>query len=251
MNILISNDDGIHSEGIYRLTEALKTIATVVVVAPLTEQSAAGHSITMKTPLRVKEIERNGSFFGYAVNGTPADCVKLGIRNLLGFTPDLVVSGINNGANTATNVVYSGTVSAAREGAILGVPGIAVSIASHTPRFYDAACDAAIRFSLLVKEKGLPSGTILNINVPDCSPGDIAGTLITRQGSSKWDDSYEERTDPYGAKYYWLVGRLTNTDTSNDYDHYAVLNNYISVSPIHFDLSDSAAMDLMNNWNIR
>jgi 5'-nucleotidase len=250
LNILISNDDGINSPGLLALANELKKIANVTIVAPLTEQSAVGHAITMKYPLRVTEIYKDGEFFGYAVDGTPADCIKMGIRNILKETPDVVVSGINLGSNAAINIIYSGTVSAAREATIMDVPAIAVSVASHNAKHFEFAAKFSSQLSQLVVKNGLPNGTLLNVNVPDLPENEIAGVLITYQGKSKWDDVYEERIDPYGNKYYWLTGKLLETDKDLKQDHFALKNNYVSVTPIHFDLTDYKTFDALQNWNI-
>ncbi|MCE1188722.1 MAG: 5'/3'-nucleotidase SurE [Ignavibacteria bacterium] len=250
MKILISNDDGISSAGIYALAQELKKIGDVTVVAPLTEQSAVGHAITMKLPLRVKKHYINNEFFGYAVDGTPADCTKMGVRNILQMNPDIVVSGINHGSNTATNTIYSGTVSAAREAAIMDIPALAISVASHDVTDFTLAAQIAARFCMLVKEKGLTRGTLLNINVPDKPKEEIKGILLTKQGKSKWDDIYEKRVDPYGKDYYWLTGTLVPLDTSMEYDECAVKNDYVAVTPIHFDLTDHETYDKMHSWNI-
>jgi len=250
LRILVSNDDGIDSAGIYALVEALKEIGEVIVVAPHKEQSAVGHAITMQTPLRVFEFQKNGKFYGYAVDGTPADCVKIGIRNLMETPPDIVVSGINHGSNTAINIIYSGTVSAAREAAIMDVPSIAVSVASHTVLDFSFASKVAKAITLMVYEKGLPIGTMLNINIPNLPEDQIKGLLLTKQGKSKWDDIYEKRIDPYGRSYYWLTGNLMDVDHSLELDQAAIKNNYVSVSPIHFDLSDYQTFDSMKEWKI-
>jgi len=238
LKILVTNDDGITAPGIYALAKELQKIADVTVVAPLTEQSAVGHAITMKNPLRLKDIIINNEFFGYAFDGTPADCVKMGIRNILKEKPDLVISGINNGANTAINIIYSGTVSGAREAAIMDVPSIAVSVTSHEPKTYDIAAQIATEYAIKVFKNPLPNGTLLNINVPNCSKEEIKGHIVTKQGKSKWDDEYEERIDPMGKKYYWLKGDWIELDNSIDYDHFATQQNYVSLTPIHFDLTD-------------
>ncbi|HOJ37913.1 MAG TPA: 5'/3'-nucleotidase SurE [Ignavibacteriales bacterium] len=238
LKILVTNDDGITAPGIYALAKELQKIADVTVVAPLTEQSAVGHAITMKNPLRLKDIIINNEFFGYAFDGTPADCVKMGIRNILKEKPDLVISGINNGANTAINIIYSGTVSGAREAAIMDVPSIAVSVTSHEPKTYDIAAQIAAEYAIKVFKNPLPNGTLLNINVPNCSKEEIKGHIVTKQGKSKWDDEYEERIDPMGKKYYWLKGDWIELDNSIDYDHFATQQNYVSLTPIHFDLTD-------------
>lgn len=252
MRILVSNDDGIDSPGIQALADALKQIAEVTVVAPHTEQSAVGHSITMQVPLRISKYFRNGEFFGYAVNGTPADCVKIGIRSIMQSVPDLVVSGINHGSNTAINIIYSGTVSAAREAAIMDVPSIAISITNAAVRNFDYAGKVARQLCQLVlkKETDLPKGTLLNVNVPDVPADEIQGILLTKQGKSKWDDLYEERKDPQGRNYYWLKGDLVEVDKDLDTDQAAVRNKYVSVTPIHFDLTDYTTYEKMKNWEI-
>jgi len=251
LKILVTNDDGIHSEGIKQLAESLSEIGDVTVIAPQTEQSAVGHAITMKIPLRVTEYKKRGKLFGYAVEGTPADCVKIGIRNILKSKPDIVVSGINHGSNTAINIIYSGTVSAAREAAIMDIPSIAISVTSHNVTEFEYAGKVAALFAKEVSKRGLEKGTLLNINVPDLPEEEIKGILLTTQGKSKWDEIYEERIDPYGKKYYWLTGQLTEVDKDLGTDQFAIKNNYVSVTPIHFDLTDYKTFDEMKSWNIR
>lgn len=250
MKILVSNDDGIDSVGIFALVESLKEIADVTVVAPHKEQSAVGHAITMQTPLRVFEYHKNGKFFGYAVDGTPADCVKIGIRNLMQIQPDLVVSGINHGSNTAINIIYSGTVSAAREAAIMDVPSIAISVTSHTVMDFSFAAKVAKHLAIEINNKGLIKGTMLNVNVPNVPENEIAGILVTKQGKSKWDDIYEKRIDPYGRNYYWLTGNLFELDHDIEFDQAAIKNNYVSITPIHFDLTDYRTYSEMKSWKI-
>jgi 5'-nucleotidase len=252
LRILVSNDDGIDSVGIQFLVNALNEIGEVTVVAPHKEQSAAGHSITMQVPLRVRNIFKNDDFFGYAVTGTPADCVKIGIRNIMKTPPDIVVCGINNGSNAAINIIYSGTVSAAREAAIMDVPSIAISVTNHKAKHYEYAAKLAKQLvpMVLQKENEIPVGTLLNVNVPDIPEEEIKGILLTKQGKTKWDDIYEERTDPYGGKYYWLTGNLIEADTDLDADHAALINNYVSVTPIHFDLTDYQTFKKMKNWKL-
>lgn len=250
MKILISNDDGINSLGIYALAKSLKEIGDVTVVAPITEQSAVGHAITMKTPLRVVEHFINGEFFGYAVEGTPADCVKMGIRNILKSPPDIVVSGINHGSNTAINIIYSGTVSAAREAAIMDVPAVAFSITSHISRDFSYASKVAKDIVQEVVKNSLPIGTCLNVNIPAVPENEIKGVLLTKQSKSKWDDIYEERMDPYGKSYYWLTGSLVEVDDNLETDQFAIKNNYVAVTPIHFDLTDYKTYENMKKWNI-
>lgn len=250
MKILVSNDDGIDSAGIYALVNSLKEIAEVTVVAPHKEQSAVGHAITMQTPLRVFEYHRDGKFFGYAIDGTPADCVKIGIRNIMNEYPDLMVSGINHGSNTAVNIIYSGTVSAAREAAIMEVPSMAVSVTSHSVNDFSFAAEIAKKLALEIHRNGLPNGTMLNVNVPNVAENEIAGILITKQGKSKWDDVYEKRVDPYGRNYYWLTGNLIELDDSLEYDQIAIKNKFVSVTPVHFDLTDYEMYKKMKSWNV-
>ena len=251
MRILISNDDGIDSRGIAVLASAMKEIGEVTVIAPRTEQSAVGHAITMKIPLRITEYFKNGDFFGYAIDGTPADCIKIGIRNIMKSPPDIVISGINHGSNTAINIIYSGPVSAEREAAIMDIPGIAVSVANHTAVNFDFAAKIVKELSKLVVKNGLERGTLLNVNVPDLPEEEIAGVLFTKQGKSKWDDIYEERTDPYGKHYYWLTGNLFELDNDLNADHYAVKNNYAAITPIHFDLTDYKTYDQIKDWDLK
>lgn len=250
MRILVTNDDGIDAQGIQVLAESLKEVGEVIVVAPLKEQSAVGHGITMMIPLRIIEYKKNGKLFGYAINGTPADCVKIGVRNIMQTPPDLVVSGINHGANTAINIIYSGTVSAAREAAIMDIPSIAISITNHLPQNFEYAGKVAKMIAKKMQGRDLPLGTLLNVNIPDLPEEEIAGIHLTRQGKSKWDDNYEQRKDPYGRDYYWLIGNLNEIDTEVETDHIAVRRNFVSITPIHFDLTDYVTYERMRNWNI-
>ena len=250
MRILISNDDGIDSRGIAELAKAMKEIGEVTIVAPKTEQSAVGHSITMKFPLRVCEYYKNEDLFGYSVDGTPADCIKMGIRNIMPVPPDIVISGINLGSNTAINIIYSGTVSAAREAAIMDVPAIAVSVTDHDAVHFEYACKLVQKLAPMIVKKRLAPGTMLNVNVPNLPFDQIKGVLITKQGKSKWADIYEKRTDPYGKEYFWLTGKLIESDTALDCDQFAVKSQYATVSPIHFDLTDYTTLDEMQSWNL-
>lgn len=250
MKILITNDDGIDSPGINALAEEMKKLGDVTVIAPRTEQSAVGHAITMKIPLRITEYYKNGDFFGYAIDGTPADCIKIGIRNIMKQPPDIVLSGINLGSNTAINIIYSGTVSAAREAAIMDVPAIAVSVISHEPKHFEYSAKFSAELTKLVVKNKLKTGTLLNVNVPDLPEENIQGVLLTQQGKSKWDDIYEERVDPYGKKYYWLTGNLVQADNTLETDQYATRKNYVSVTPIHFDLTDYETYNTMKSWKL-
>lgn len=241
MNILVTNDDGIDSPGIYALVMELRRLGTVHVVAPDRQQSAVGHALTVSSPLRATPFAREGELFGYAVTGTPADCVKLGISTLLEQPPDLLVSGINHGANTAVNIVYSGTVSAATEGMMMGIPSIAVSVNSFS---YDVDCKPAARYAATIAQHihaiGLPAGTLINVNVPAIPDEHIKGIKITRQGTGNWHDTYERRQDPLGHDYYWLTGTYRPTQGETDTDDAAMRNGYVSVTPIQFKLTNDA-----------
>jgi len=244
-HILVSNDDGINAEGIYALVKELKKIADVTVIAPEKQMSAVGHAITVQYPLRVNPFYKNGEFFGYAVDGTPADAVKLAVRALLKDKKiDLLVSGINHGMNTSINIIYSGTVSAATEGTILGIPSFAISLATYEPNpDFSFAAKFAVKLAQFIFENGIPSGTLLNVNVPAVPENQIKGVLITRQGKAFWDDWFDLRKDPNGREYYWLTGKFVNYEEDINSDHTAVQNKYISITPIHFDLTDYEAID--------
>lgn len=249
MRILLTNDDGIYAKGIEVLHERLSKDHDVVVVAPETEQSAVGHAITLTNPLRVKSVDRNGVFFGYAVKGTPADCVKLAINELVDLAPDLVVSGINLGANVGINVIYSGTVSAATEGAILGVPAIAFSINS----FRDPDFTPAGRFARLlvrqVEEHGLPPHTSLNVNVPAIPESKIRGVRVTRQGITRFVEKFDRRMDPRDNVYYWQCGSTPPLDEDGNTDASALANDCISITPIQHDLTNYDFLESLRTWS--
>jgi len=251
LHVMISNDDGIDAPGIYALVKEIRTIAEVTVVAPDKQQSAVGHAITMNYPLRAVPFSKDGEFFGYAVEGTPADAVKLGVRFLVrDRKPDLLISGINHGSNTAINIIYSGTVSAATEGTILGIPSIAVSLTTYGEADFSFAAKIARRLALMVAARGLPEGTLLNVNVPPLPEREIRGVMITRQGQSTWDDTFDVRRDPANREYFWLKGRLNVIDTDPEADQVAVQNRYVSVTPIHYDLTDRRTQEAMRGWGI-
>lgn len=250
LRILVSNDDGIDAPGIYALVQELRKIGEVMVVAPDKQRSAVGHAITMNYPLRVSKFSKNNEFFGYAVEGTPADCVKLAIRSLCEVKPDILVSGINHGSNTAINIIYSGTVSAATEGTILGIPSIAVSLATWDEPDFAYAAKFSGKLTKFVAARGLPAATLLNVNVPSIREKDIRGVMVTRQGKTRWDDTFELRIDPNNKEYYWLAGKLDIIDNSADTDEIAVTNKYVSITPIHYDLTDYATLKKIQQWKL-
>lgn len=250
--ILISNDDGIEADGLKALTKEIRKFAEVLVVAPNTQQSAVGHAITMSDPIRVTKNLIDKNFYGYAVDGTPADSVKLAVRTLLKDKKiDLLISGINQGSNTAINIIYSGTVSAATEGTILGIPSIAVSLTSYTYSDFSVAAKFASKIAKIVLKKGLPKGTLLNVNVPAVKSAKIKGAVVTMQGKSYWDDNYESRLDPAKRRYFWLTGGMKKLDKTIEYDQKAIDENYISVTPIHYDLTDYETFKEMKNWILK
>ncbi|MBW1980613.1 MAG: 5'/3'-nucleotidase SurE [Deltaproteobacteria bacterium] len=250
MMILLTNDDGIYAKGIEVLQEHLCQEHEVLVVAPETEQSAVGHAITLMDPLRLKPIQRNGAFFGYGVNGTPADCVKLAINELLEKPPNLVVSGINLGANVGINVIYSGTVSAATEGAILGVPAIAVSINSFKSPDFTPAARFIKKLVRQVSQHGLPPCTLLNVNVPAVPAEKIRGVRITRQGVSRFVEKFDRRVDPRKNVYYWQCGSTPPFSEDGDTDASALASDCISITPLHFDLTNYGFLETLRTWNI-
>lgn len=223
----------------------------MVVVAPETEQSAVGHAITIYKPLKVREISNQGEFFGYAVKGTPADCVKIALTSLLKDTPELVISGINHGGNVATCVIYSGTVSAAIEAAMMGVPAMAVSLNTWEPPEFSAAAVFIRRFAPMVLEKGLPEGVSLNVNVPPVPDSKIKGVVVTRQGKSRVIETFDRRVDPRNNVYYWMAGEMHLDDTDKNTDCARVHDDYISITPIHYDLTHLKTLEEMKNWDIR
>lgn len=248
--ILVSNDDGISSAGIIALRNAMLELGEVIVYAPHKQQSAVGHAITVQTPLRIEPHFVNDELFGYAVTGTPADCVKLAISSMLDEPPDLVVSGINHGANVAINVLYSGTVSAATEGRILDIPSIAFSMTSFEPKDFSYAEKVAQQIAREVLEKGLPPGILLNVNIPAVPENEIQGIVVTRQGISKWNDIYERRIDPNQREYFWLTGSLKKLDIEIDSDVVATHDNFVSVTPIQYDLTAYDFLPHLKTWKL-
>jgi 5'-nucleotidase len=252
LRILVTNDDGIHSPGILALAEKVSGLGEVVVVAPDRERSAVGHSLTLHSPLRAEEIRPR--FF--AVDGTPTDCVNLAIHGLLKQRPDLVVAGVNKGANLGDDLTYSGTVSAAMEAAIMGLPAIAVSLAAETfpARLFDYPAEIAARLASMVLAKGLPPDTFLNVNVP--SEG-AKGVRLTRQGKRIYGDLVVEKRDPRGRKYYWIGGGELGFEDIEGTDFNAVQNGFISVTPLHFDLTNYRSFEGLssltdeNEWDLR
>ncbi len=251
MRTLLTNNDGIYSPGIYVLYKKMRRLGECTVVAPDAERSAQGHAITLSVPLRVNEAKREGKFFGYAVSGTPADCVKIALMAIMKgkLKPDLIISGINRGPNLGINILYSGTVSGATEGAILGVPSFAVSLASFKWSNFEAALAFSYKLAKMMLNKELPVHTLLNVNVPALPKSKIKGVKITRQGiSTFYRESYDRREDPSKRVYYWLRSQRTQIEGNEMTDAVAVKNGYISVTPLHYDMTDYDDLELLIKW---
>ncbi|MBQ3311021.1 5'/3'-nucleotidase SurE [bacterium] len=252
MNILISNDDGIYANGIKVLAEHLSQFYDTYVIAPDSERSAAGHSITLNSPLRVKEIENlYGAKRAWAVSGTPGDCVKIGVNAILSQEekPDLVISGINHGPNLGHDIIYSGTVSCAIEAAMMNIPSIAVSLNSYKPSLDDFKFSAEFIENLIPKldKFYFPEKSVLNVNIPGIPKEDIAGVVVTQMGGRMFTDNYEKRIDPRGKVYYWMAGKLSTEKEPINTDIYAIRQNKISITPLTFNLTHTNSINDLND----
>lgn len=239
MRILVTNDDGINAQGIHALIKELSNIAEIYLVAPDRERSGTGHSITVFDPIRVVETNSPGVKQGWIVGGTPVDCVKLAMARLIDSQIDLVVSGINHGPNLGTDVLYSGTVSAAAEGVLMGCPALAVSLDTYKDKQnFDFTAQFTRRIAKILVQEGIDRNTLVNINVPDLSAADIKGVKITQLGVRNYNNLFEERKDPRGNTYYWLGGGVLKEEQHGESDVHAVQQGFISVTPIKLDLTD-------------
>ncbi len=249
--ILVTNDDGVNSPGLTSLFNAMNELGDAYIVAPDRERSAASHSLTMHRPLKVEEVRKHV----YSINGTPTDCVAIGINKILPERPVLVVSGINKGANLGDDISYSGTVSAAIESTLMGIPSFAVSLVikkqSNTPLHFDTASRVAIEIGRYILEKSLPDDTLLNVNVPNVKINNIKGAKFTRQGKLVYDNAIQETFDPNGEKYYWIGGGQPYWEYGEDTDIQAIQNVHISITPIHLDLTNYEALKfLKERWSL-
>ncbi len=254
MDILLTNDDGIHAPGIKSLYRALIHAGhNVHVVAPVAEQSAVGHSVTIFSPVRIKKIRDNG-YFGHALRGTPVDCVKWAMHFLLKIRPDLVVSGINSGANVGVDVLYSGTVSAATESALAGIPSLAVSIDDFNPEDLSVQADWTAQFINRFDWKRLPEQNVLNLNFPGCPLSRVKGTKVCRQTNVVYTDYYQKRLDPRDTPYYWLGGEIPMDRVDPDTDRAWLSRNHITLTPLRFELTNYECLnelqDLVSSVNI-
>ena len=250
--ILVTNDDGINAPGIRTLIDIMNTIGDVVVVAPDSPQSGMGHAITLDATLYVERVNiNNKKNLEYSCSGTPADCVKLGIKEVLNRRPDICVSGINHGSNSSINVIYSGTMSAAVEAGIEGIPAIGFSLLDYS---WNANFEASKKYVKSITENvlkhGLANGVVLNVNIPNVSEKDIKGVKICRQAKANWEEEFDKRKSPQGRDYYWLSGKFVNLDHGEDTDEWALANNYVSVVPVQIDLTAHHCIQNLNTWNL-
>ncbi len=251
--ILITNDDGITAPGLRALVRYMKTLGEVVVVAPDSPQSGKGHAITLDNTLFSAKImvdKEHGAPEEYSCSGTPADCVKLALQEILGRRPDICVSGINHGSNSSINVIYSGTMSAAIEAGIEGIPAIGFSLCDYSWEADFAPAEAAVK--KIVGEalaNGIPKGVVLNVNIPNLKKEELKGIKICRQARANWKEKFDKRTNPMGKDYYWLTGEFELLDKGEDTDEWALANGYISVVPTQFDLTAHHTIQQLNSWN--
>ena len=242
MNILLTNDDGIWAPGLRSLYKALTDAGhEVTVVAPLTEQSAVGHAVTLSSPLRIKKVN-DGPFQGFGVSGSPVDCVKIALGTVYNLEPDVLISGINNGANVGVDILYSGTVAAATEAALVGIPALAVSVDDFNPQ--DLTQQAAYVCSLMqrVQWTALPERRVLNLNFPKCALQESLGLRLCPQTQAVYEDWYDERTDPRGRSYFWLCGEILPQNLEPDTDRTLLTEGYITLTPLTFDFTDYQLM---------
>lgn len=250
--ILVTNDDGVTAPGIRALISVMKELGEVVVVAPDSPQSATGHAITINNTLHVNKIDTDPEIeLEYSCSGTPVDCVKFAVNEILHRKPDLCVSGVNHGSNSSINVIYSGTLSAAVEAGIEGIPAIGFSLLDYNWNADFKPTKPFIKkIAQQVLENGLPDGVILNVNFPKLSQKDIKGVKVCRQAKAMWTEKFDKRVNPMGKEYYWLSGKFVNLDKGEDTDEWALDQGYISVVPVQFDLTAHHAIQTLNSWDM-
>ncbi|GAB1403889.1 5'/3'-nucleotidase SurE [Lentimicrobium sp.] len=247
--ILVTNDDGIYANGLRTLIKIMRGFGNVLVVAPDKPQSGMGHAVTIISPLRVEKLAEEEGYEEYSCSGTPVDCVKLGQKAILGRKPDLIVSGINHGSNSSINVIYSGTMAAVLEGALENIPSIGFSLDDYSVNADFSKSKPYIEsITQNVIEKGLPEYTCLNVNIPSNNGSPIKGIKIVRQAMAFWEEKFDQRRDPQQRSYFWLTGVFKNHDTGEDTDEWALHNNYVSVVPVHFDLTSHKTIPLLKDW---
>lgn len=249
--ILVTNDDGIYARGILALIEVMKNFGKVVVVAPDKAQSGMGHAITVGRIIRLNKLDHMYGVEAYACSGTPVDCVKIAIYHVLHKRPDLIVSGVNHGPNNSINVIYSGTMSAAVEGAVENIPAIGFSLMDHSrDANFEPAKQVIKAVVAKALEKGVEAHTCLNVNIPATSYDQLKGIKVCRQAHAFWDDAFEKRTDPHGEDYFWMTGKFRNHDKGDDTDVWALENNYVSVVPVQYDMTAHRSIADLKSWNL-
>lgn len=251
MRILITNDDGIHADGIFALKRALEKVGEVFVVAPDRPRSATGHAITLHKPLRLSPVKMLDGSTGYASNGTPTDCVTLGTHIVMENRADLIISGINAGPNLGWDLTYSGTVAGAIEGAVQGYPAFSISIAGEDEEYgylYETAAEAACHIAQVINHHRLPRHSFLNVNVPNLPIAETKGYQVTALGRRQYADRLEPRTDPWGRPYYWLSGSLVEESDQPGTDVWAVANGFISITPVELDFTSHTLLKTVKEW---
>ncbi|MBL6648579.1 MAG: 5'/3'-nucleotidase SurE [Flavobacteriaceae bacterium] len=248
--ILVTNDDGISAPGIRTLISAMNELGDVIVVAPDSPQSAMGHAITINSTLQCNQVKiDDGPQIEYSCSGTPADCVKLGINEILDRKPDICVSGVNHGSNSSINVIYSGTMSAAVEASIEGIPAIGFSLLDYS---WNANFNEIKKYLINITKQallnGIPKGNALNVNFPKLKEKDIKGIKICRQANAYWVEKFDKRVNPQGKEYYWLTGEFINKDNGHDSDEWALANGFISIVPVKFDMTDHENISYIKKW---
>jgi 5'-nucleotidase len=248
--ILVTNDDGISAPGIRTLISAMNELGEVIVVAPDSPQSAMGHAITINSTLQCNQVKiDDGPQIEYSCSGTPADCVKLGINEILDRKPDICVSGVNHGSNSSINVIYSGTMSAAVEASIEGIPAIGFSLLDYS---WNANFNEIKKYLINITKQallnGIPKGNALNVNFPKLKEKDIKGIKICRQANAYWVEKFDKRVNPQGKEYYWLTGEFINKDNGHDSDEWALANGFISIVPVKFDMTDHENISYIKKW---
>ena len=249
---LITNDDGVHAKGLEALIKVVRPYGKVFVITPEEAQSGMSHAITVKFPIRIRKVAEEEGFIQYSSNGTPVDCIKLALNKLLDRKPDMILSGINHGSNSSASIIYSGTMAAAIEGCINGIPSIGFSLLDYSP---DASfgsilkyVDRILKFSM---EKGFPGEVCLNVNLPVNTYQKIRGIRICRQNKGMWKEEFDHRRDPQNRDYYWLTGEFQNLEPdAPDTDEWALSNNYVSIVPVHIDLTAYRAIEALKGWEI-
>ena len=242
--ILVTNDDGIHSAGLTALAKALRRVGDVWVVAPDRERTAVAHAVTLHKPLRIHQIDKQI----YAINGTPVDCVNLALLNILPKRPHLLVSGINKGVNLGDDVLYSGTVSAAVEGTILGIPSMAVSQEGRDQFHFATGTHYAVRVARLILRQGLPEETLVNLNIPNRTVEAVTGVRVTCLSRRRFENPIIEKVDPHGRSYFWIAGNRVSWSRNKDADHEAIAEGAVSLTPLHLDSTNYAALDQLRTW---